>query len=105
MAIACGERYRVYIETSGGMLAEIDTIAASITVSMPYSGLVETEVNLRSIGPMSWALADDFIKQKTLGAEWKCEFCGGVNPRSAKYCGEKNKHAVGCGATRSFIYD
>ena len=28
-----------------------------------------------------------------------CEYCGHINPPDASYCGEKNQHAVGCGAS------
>lgn len=117
--INAGEKFRVYLENEWGLLLEADAISASITMSAEaidvtawgeedrsfISGLQKTEINLIGIGPMVWTSPDELLRKKKSAVEWKCEWCGNINPREARHCGEKNKHAVGCGAARSFIYD
>lgn len=39
-----------------------------------------------------------------LPIEWKCGYCGMINPMEATYCGEIHKHAVGCGHPRAKIW-
>lgn len=35
--------------------------------------------------------------------EWRCTYCGMVNPIGSRYCGHADDGVVGCGAPRDFL--
>jgi len=118
-SVMAGDKYRVYLEDNQGRLLEIDALSASVTSTVDVidatswsererhflPGIPETKIELVGLGPIVWADGKDFLNKKQNAKEWICEYCGNVNPREAQHCGEKGKHAKGCGASRSFIYD
>jgi hypothetical protein len=116
MAFA-GKNVRVYIQMDDKMF-DISGDVQSFTISQPpidvtsfggereyiSGGMVEMDVHM--IGRGAWSLVDDFAKEaKKIAKEWKCDFCGHVNPIQARYCGHKDRRVKGCGARRSFILD
>ena len=107
-SIKSGERYRVYLQDSRGVVFEVDAIAASIEVTtdminttslgdlsstfMP--GHQTIDINLRGIGE---AVVRNSRDMKQQPAEWKCAWCGRPNKRERETC-------KSCGAVRPFVY-
>lgn len=48
---------------------------------------------------MAYAIGNG-MQQSNPATNWKCEYCGTVNPESATYCGEMHIHAAGCNHPR-----
>jgi hypothetical protein len=119
MGYQYGKKMRVYVQMDDRMFY-ISGDVRDITITYPQlditelgniksfipSGIVETNIHLIGTGG-NWSLVDDFTPkiEKQKHSEWKCDFCGHVNSNKARYCGHKDKHAVGCGARRSFLMD
>jgi hypothetical protein len=112
------EKVRVYMQI-GDKMFDISGDVRSFSVTQPtidittyeddipkYINSQFIEADIHMVGTGAWSLVDNFIpKVKKETAEWKCDFCGHVNPMKARYCGHKDKHAVGCGARRSFLLE
>ena len=111
-----GKKMRVYVQMDDKLL---DISGDVRSFSLDYN-LVETtargdalptfipgipDFQIRMSGLASWSLVDDFVAPAKSKTEWKCDFCGHINPIKARYCGHKEKHAIGCGARRSFVVD
>ena len=109
--ISVGEKFRIYLENGKGQLLELDALSASVTMTCNEPeprymvAQTKTEINLVGIGPIAWTNSSEFVRKKKQALEWKCDWCGHINPINARYCGHKDKHSTGCGASRSFILD
>ena len=99
MAIA-GKKIRVWAQVDDRVL-ELSGMVNSLEVSHFSTGETNTTISLS--GSALWTDSLDIAKRLKL--EWKCDFCGHVNKLAARYCGAKDKHAIGCGAARPFLLD
>jgi len=106
MAFIPGDSVKVYVETSKGMITEITGYVKELSYSLSYDALAEVNISIIGNDPVifsSQAFATKIEEQRRSG-EWKCAYCGHINPMSARNCGGEDKSSVGCGAVRSFIY-
>ena len=118
MAIG-GEKVRVYLENEHGNMCELDAFVVTVTQKFDnidvssfgdaggsyIPGQASIEMTLVGTGIPEWQSGNDWRKTRRTAKEWKCAFCGNVNPRSAEHCGQSGKHASGCNAPRPFVYD
>ena len=116
MTSIIGKKVRVYMQVDDKLMDisgdvrsfslnynSIDATAFGDTKLTHLPGVPDFEIHVS--GMASWRLVDDFIAPVKAKSEWKCDFCGHINPIKARYCGHADKHAIGCGARRSFVVD
>jgi hypothetical protein len=106
---------RIYMQVGdkmfdiSGDVSSFSITQNAITVSeigdaIPHVIPTYMDAEFHVVGQGAWSLVDDF-KLPKITSEWKCDFCGHINPVEARYCGHQDNHAVGCGARRSFLLD
>lgn len=106
MAIAYPSKMKVFFETPEGLVHEITGFVNSISFQYEGSGMVRTELEVLGYHPVAFSSQDFYakIEEAKDKGEWKCDYCGHINPMSARNCGGDDNSSVGCGAARSFIY-
>ena len=98
--IRVGQQAKVWVETQDGMLMKADVITVEMQTTMDISGLRTAEMRMTVVGKPAWMESRDVAKEvaaRRTAAEWRCDYCNGVNKREHTHCGY-------CGATRSFLY-
>lgn len=106
MAFVPGDSVKVYMETSDGMITEITGYVKELSYSLSYDSLAQIDISVVGNNPAVFS-SQTFatkIEEHRKSGEWKCTYCGHVNPMSARNCGGEDKSSIGCGAVRSFIY-
>jgi hypothetical protein len=115
-AIAVGKPMTVTVETSNGYVIELQGVLVELSASslpefnwgddMKLRMPMEYEMTIRGIQTWVGIAHDKAVRDITLrhASEWKCPYCGHINPVEARYCGHKDT-SVGCGAARPFIYE
>lgn len=102
-----GSQVKLYIETRDGQLREITGFVSEFSVTVEDSSQITTDLRIIGYDPVTFSSADRIaarIQQFNSAGEWKCDYCGHINPKSARNCGGDEMHSLGCGAARSFIY-
>lgn len=106
MAIAVGQPYKVYFESSEGTLMEMSAQAVTINYyhdTLPYWGSDSAtkdyfptgfSIELRGYGR---PITREGIMERRTAPEWACSYCGRPNQRADETC-------KSCGAVRSFVY-
>lgn len=105
------EPIRVTIEMPNGNTWSGKAYMASIDVDHDYhrfgdvpdfvGGIYSWTAELQGVGELTWTEREEFskkIERERVAQEWRCDFCGGINPREYPRCS-------GCGAFRSFLYE
>ena len=96
-----GERMFVTLQFADGRVISGETMCATFSVdNMTYGGNLNLwSLELQGIGDlMDSAQFEKQLAVQRSASEWKCPFCGSVNPRQHRQC-------EACNARRPFVWD
>lgn len=99
MAVACGEKVKVFIQSPDGRVMEVNSVAISINMERDISLISRTRIELEAIGPITWMSNDLFntaIRMRRSAKEYRCSWCGSPNKIHRTHCSQ-------CGGARDFI--
>lgn len=116
-AIQAGGPVKVTLELPDGQVIEMSGLVVEMSVGYPYTGVFdfenryhgprEYEMTIRGTEAWSGLTVQKAQRDATLqhAHEWKCSYCGHVNPVKARYCGADDVRAVGCGGARPYVFE
>jgi hypothetical protein len=113
------KKAKLTLETGDGQVIEMFVASFELNISQDavpvqeigqrfptyLQGLQHTSGRFEAAGPVTFTMKSQFLTEHFHAVEWKCLWCGHVNPRDARYCGASDKHAKGCGVARPIAYE
>ena len=94
-----GRQMVVNLQTNDGYAYGGQVIGVDLSMERGYSGSQAWELTMKGIGALQ--VVQQVVKDyenKFTSQEWRCEWCGSVQPRMRLACQK-------CGGPRSFLYE